>query len=51
MSKETNVSQTAVKQKVDLDPRYIGKLTGTLLGICAVVALLLGSYLEKRGAK
>ena len=42
MSKETNVSQTAVKQKVDLDPRYIGKLTGTLLGICAVVALLLG---------
>ena len=31
-----------MKQKVDLDPRYIGKLTGTLLGICAVVALLLG---------
>jgi len=43
MSTETKIpEQTAVKQKVDLDPRYIGKLTGTLLGICAVVALLLG---------
>ena len=43
MSKETNVSQTAVKQKVDLDPRFIGKLTVTLLSICAVVALMLGA--------
>ena len=43
MSKEIKTpEQSAVKQKVDLDPRYIGKLTGTLLGICAVVALLLG---------
>lgn len=43
MSKETKTpEQTAVKQTVDLDPRYIGKLTATLLGICAVVALLLG---------
>lgn len=43
MSKETKTpGQTAVKQTVDLDPRYIVKLTGTLLGICAVVALLLG---------
>ena len=36
------VEQSAVKQKVDLDPRFIGKLTATLLSICAVVALLLG---------
>lgn len=44
MSKETKLpEQTAVKQKVDLDPRFIGKLTATLLGICAVVALLLGA--------
>ena len=43
MSTETKIpEQTAVKQKVDLDPRFIGKLTVTLLGICAVVALLLG---------
>lgn len=43
MSKETKTpGQTTVKQTVDLDPRYIVKLTGTLLGICAVVALLLG---------
>ena len=34
--------QTVVKQKVDLDPRFIGKLTLTLFSICAVVALLLG---------
>ena len=27
---------------MDLDPRFIGKLTVTLLGICAVVALMLG---------
>ena len=27
---------------VDLDPRYIARLTATLLGICVVVALLLG---------
>lgn len=41
MSKEN----TAVKVKtpsVDIDPRYIGKLAGILLGICVVVALLLG---------
>ena len=43
MSKETNApEQAAVVQKVDLDPRFIGKLTATLLGICAVVALMLG---------
>ena len=43
MSKETKLpEQSAAKQKVDLDPRFIGKLTATLLGICAVVALLLG---------
>ena len=43
MSTETKIpEQNAVKQKVDLDPRFIGKLTVTLLGICAIVALLLG---------
>ncbi len=43
MSNDVKTSgQTAVKQKVDLDPRFIGKLTVTLFGICAVVALLLG---------
>lgn len=44
MSKETIIpEQPAVKQKVDLDPRFIGKLTVTLLSICAVVALMLGA--------
>ena len=43
MSKEIKTpEQSAVKQKVDLDPRFIGKLTLTLFSICAVVALLLG---------
>ena len=43
MSKETKTpEQAAAVQKVDLDPRFIGKLTATLLGICAVVALMLG---------
>ena len=31
------------KAKVELDPRFTAKLTLTLLGICAVVALLLGA--------
>lgn len=34
--------KTAVKTKVNLDPKYIVRLAGTLLGICIVVALLLG---------
>ena len=34
--------QSVMKQKVDLDPKFIGKLTITLFSICAVVALLLG---------
>lgn len=41
MSRENN----SVKSKtppVDISIRYIGKLAGTLLGICTVVALLLG---------
>ena len=43
MSKATKIpEQPAVKQKVDLDPRFICKLTATLLAICATVALLLG---------
>lgn len=43
MSKET--TSTEVKEKlpsVNIDPGYIAKLTGILLGICVVVALLLG---------
>lgn len=43
MSTEVKTPEnTAAKQKVDLDPKFIGKLTVTLLSICAVVALLLG---------
>lgn len=43
MSKETIVTEGKAKlPSVDLDPRYIGKLTATLLSICVVVALLLG---------
>lgn len=41
MSKEAKTAAPA-KAKVQMDPRLIGRLTGTLLGICAVVALLLG---------
>lgn len=40
MSKETTTA--AAKPRLKLDGRFIGKLTGTLLGICLVVALLLG---------
>ena len=37
-------AQTAKSQKTSfsIDPRYIGRLVGTLTGICLVVALLLG---------
>jgi len=43
MSKEkTAAVQSGKKQTVDIDPKYIAKLTFTLLGICVVVALLLG---------
>lgn len=43
MSKEnTAAAQGGKKPAVDLDPKYIAKLTLTLLGICVVVALLLG---------
>ena len=41
MSKE-NTAPVQPKAKVELDPRFTAKLTLTLLGICAVVALLLG---------
>lgn len=34
--------ETAEKQKVQMDPAFLIKLTGTLLGICVIVALLLG---------
>lgn len=43
MSKETTA--TEIKEKlppVNIDPGYVAKLTGILLGICVVVALLLG---------
>lgn len=35
-------AKPAEKAKIEMDPRYIAKLTFTLLGICVVVALLLG---------
>lgn len=41
MSKE-NTSGKIKTPPVDISIRYIGKLAGTLLGICVVVALLLG---------
>ena len=41
MSKEKKAA-VQPKAKVELDPRFTAKLTLTLLGICAVVALLLG---------
>ena len=41
MSKE-HTAAVQGKAKVELDPRFTAKLTLTLLGICAVVALLLG---------
>ena len=44
-------AQTANSQKTSfsIDPRYIGRLVGTLTGICLVVALLLGivNYVTK----
>ena len=41
MSKE-HTAAAQPKAKVELDPRFTARLTLTLLGICAVVALLLG---------
>ena len=38
-----NTAAVQGKAKVELDPRFTAKLTLTLLGICAVVALLLGA--------
>ncbi len=38
MSKEI-----ATQSSLSFDPRYIGRITGVLLGICLVVALLLGA--------
>jgi electron transport complex protein RnfG len=40
MSKERTVP--ASNEKLELDPKFVGKVAGTLLAICAVVALLLG---------
>lgn len=43
MSKEkTAAVQSGKKPAVEMDPKFIAKLTLTLLGICVVVALLLG---------
>ena len=43
MSKEkTAAVQSGKKPAVDMDPKFIAKLTLTLLGICVVVSLLLG---------
>lgn len=38
----TAAAEAAKRERVELDPRFIVRLTATLLGICAVVALLLG---------
>ena len=35
-------NEVKTKEKVDMDPKYIVKLTVTLLGTCLIVALLLG---------
>lgn len=44
MSKE-NATAAAKQPKppVSIDPRYVGRIAGVLLGICLVVALLLGA--------
>lgn len=43
MSKEpTAVAEKKTASSVSIDPHFVAKLTGILLGICAVVALLLG---------
>ncbi len=43
MSKEAKTPAAPKAQPaISMDPKFIGRLTGTLLGICAVVALLLG---------
>ena len=48
-SKAPQAAAAATAPKVSLDPAYIGRLTGTLLAICAVVAFLLGivNYVTK----
>ena len=47
--KEQSKAPQAAAPKVSLDPAYIGRIPGTLLAICAVVALLLGivNYITK----
>ena len=35
-------NEVKTKEKVNMDPKYIIKLTVTLLGTCLIVALLLG---------
>lgn len=47
--KEPPKAPQAAAAKVSLDPAYIGRITGTLLAICAAVALLLGivNYITK----
>lgn len=43
MSKEpTAVAEKKTAPPVNIDPHFVAKLTGILLGICTVVALLLG---------
>ena len=43
MSKEpVAVAEKKTASSVNIDPQFVAKLTGILLGICAVVALLLG---------
>ena len=37
------MSENTATPKLQLDPKFVLRLTGTLLAICAVVALLLGT--------
>lgn len=42
MSHEKQTASAKAAPQLSLDPGYIGRIAGTLLGICLVVALLLG---------
>ena len=39
-------NEVKTKEKIDMDPKYIVKLTVTLLGTCLIVALLLLSLIH-----
>ena len=41
-NEKTSAAMKQPRTSISLDPRYIGRITGVLLAICLVVALLLG---------